>query len=114
MKKHIKPCICETCEKARIKIARIWAIKCGWISSKHFEEFITFISQKMTDFHDKVQEAAEQLKKALEDMGCESVTVVYAYSKNKSTHTGGTFHNIIQAVGALEIMKHDLLNDKET
>jgi hypothetical protein len=65
------------------------------------------------NLHNQIHEAAEKLKKAVEDMGCTDVTISYAYNKEKSVHTGGVYTNILEAIGALELMKHDLLQDKD-
>lgn len=64
--------------------------------------------------HDKIQEAAEQIKKAIIEMGRTDVAMCYAYSSNDACHTGGSYGSMIQAVGALTFMQHDLLTDKET
>ena len=62
---------------------------------------------------DRIHAAAEEFQKAIQAMGAGEVTVMYCYNKDGITHTGGTFKNILQAVGALTVMRHDLLTDKE-
>jgi len=34
---------------------------------------------------------------------------MYAYNKDKSAYTGGAYHNLLLAAGALTVMQHDLL-----
>ncbi len=64
----------------------------------------------MNNLSDKIYSAAQQFQKAIEDMGATEVTIMYCYNNEKSCYTGGAYQNIPLAIGALELMKHDLLN----
>ena len=72
-----------------------------------------FTVTEMTPEDDRIHAAAEGFQKAIQAMGATEVTIMYAYNKDGVAHTGGTWDNMLVALGALTLMEHDLLNDKD-
>lgn len=61
--------------------------------------------------HDKIHDAADQLKKAIEAMGMKNVVILYVYSEADDIHNGYLASGIVQAVGACEYIKNSVLTD---